>query len=134
MMLLCWAFWNPGASTVTVYVPGLIAGRVYAPALVVTVSYETPVAVLVMVTFALGTAAPVASMMLPVMVPRSRWASARLLTSNTDNNSQRLRPRGIDTPYKLRYRFLTAELGSKVSHVSVYFKRILRTLVVDPVL
>src|SRR4029077_16084910 len=67
---------NPGSSTTTWYDPGGRSGSVYAPCWLVTADSVTPVATCVTVTVAPGTTAPVASLTVPVSVPRIVWAHA----------------------------------------------------------
>jgi hypothetical protein len=76
---------KPCASTVSSYSPTGMRVKLYSPASVVAVVRLDPVAVLVAVTFALGTAAPVASVMVPLRVapPISDCANA----SDTNTNS-----------------------------------------------
>src|SRR5947209_2670581 len=94
----CCAFVNPAASTVIVYVPGFSAGRVYEPDSLVGVVYFRPVASSRIVTVALGTAAPDASVIVPVTVPRSRCANTILLRSNVATKTRPQAKRGIYPP------------------------------------
>src|SRR5262249_49004062 len=67
---------KPSFSTRTVYVPTGRLGATNSPDALLTWKVATPVAVLVTVTRALATSAPVGSVSVPDMVPRSDWASA----------------------------------------------------------
>jgi len=59
---------NPGASTATLYVPGCKNGKVKVPLVVLTVLAVTKMAVLVAVTFAPATAAPLETVTCPTTV------------------------------------------------------------------
>src|SRR5215469_15693791 len=75
-------FLNPDASTVTVYLPGKILGKLYVPAEVVAIFVETPVSLLIAVTCAFATEAPAGSRTWPLSVPVVPWANA-----DTEKNS-----------------------------------------------
>src|SRR5581483_7449285 len=68
-MSFCSAVLKPGASIFTLYLPICRSGTTYWPVSLVLIFVETLVAVLVMVTAALGTAAPDGSVTVPTMVP-----------------------------------------------------------------
>ncbi len=63
------AFLNPGASTLTMYVPSSTLGNEYSPSLPVTVVRTTPRSTLRMLTVALGTTLPDESVIVPKIVP-----------------------------------------------------------------
>jgi hypothetical protein len=56
--------------------------KTYDPLPLVGWLFLTPVAALAMVTFALGTTAPVLSLTVPVRVPRPLWAQTAVLKSD----------------------------------------------------
>src|SRR5579862_8893026 len=64
--------------------PGMSATAWYSPESLTGVVTDTPVALLVTVTVAFGTAAPDGSVILPAMAPRSTWAD----TDSTNKTSQ----------------------------------------------
>src|ERR1051325_6034933 len=93
-------FLNPCASTLTVYIPEGRFVTEKVPLSDVAVVRSTPVASLRTASFALGTADPEGSLIVPVIVGRSDWAKAEANVSRHTAAMISTQTERIDSPFR----------------------------------
>src|ERR1051325_9860596 len=93
-------FLKPCASTVTVYMPEARLVTEKVPASEDEVVRSTPVASLRTASFALGTADPDGSLIVPVIVDRSDWAKAEANVSRHTAAMISTQTERIDSPFR----------------------------------